>query len=225
MINWIIFDAMGVIFVEGDDVTRHLVTFIQERNIINSTINSTMPIPREKIYEVYRRASIGEINSREFWEDVGLGNEYPDIDKMYLDSRSDFDKDFVPIVRSLSRKYGIGLLSNDIGEWSAYLRKKFSIDFFDVTIVSGDVRCRKPDIKIFERFLKDSGASADECIFIDDRNSNLVVAHSMGMKTVHFVRKDIKHDYIDLKSDFLPNERIGSFGELEGAIERIRVCC
>lgn len=205
MIKWIIFDAMGVIFTEGEDVYNFLIPFIQERN----------PISKDEIYAVYRKANLGEISSREFWEDVGLGHEYPQIETRYLDSKSDLDADFVPVARVLSKKYGIGLLSNDISEWSAYLRNKFSINFFDVVVVSGDVHYRKPDIQIFSRFLKDANTRTEECIFIDDRINNLITAQSIGMKTVHFVRRDEK-------SDFVPDGRITSFGQLEDAIERIR---
>src|SRR3990167_1617898 len=109
MIKWIIFDAMGVVFTEGDDVRNILIPFVQERN----------PISKDEIYTVYRRANLGEISSREFWEDVGLGYKYPEIETMYLDSRSDLDAGFVPVARALSKKYGIGLLSNDISKWSA----------------------------------------------------------------------------------------------------------
>ena len=159
MIKWIVFDAMGVIFTEGEDVYNFLIPFIQERN----------PISKDEIYAVYRKANLGEISSREFWEDVGLGHEYPQIETRYLDSKSDLDADFVPVARVLSKKYGIGLLSNDISEWSAYLRNKFSINFFDVVVVSGDVHYRKPDLQIFSRFLKDANTYTEECIF-----SNLI---------------------------------------------------
>lgn len=205
MIKWIIFDAMGVVFTEGEDVHNILIPFVQKRN----------PMSKEDIYDIYRRANLGEISSKEFWEDVGLGHEYPQIETTYLDSRTDIDHGFVPVARSLSKKYGIGLLSNDISEWSVYLRNKFSINLFDVVVVSGDIRYRKPDLQIFARFLKDAKACTEECIFIDDRIRNLIAAQSIGMKTVYFAR-------IDEKSDFVPDGRITSFEQLEDVIERIR---
>ena len=184
-------------------------SLVQERN----------PISKDEIYTVYRRANLGEISSREFWEDVGLGYKYPEIETVYLDSRSDLDAGFVPVARSLSKKYGIGLLSNDISKWSAYLRNKFSIDFFDVVVVSSDVYCRKPDPPIFAHFLKDAKTYTEECIFIDDRSSNLIIAQSIGMKTIHFARRDEKRDE---KSDFVPDGCITSFQQLEDTIEKIR---
>lgn len=204
MIKWIIFDAMGVIFTEGDDGNKYLVPFVQKRN----------PISQDEIYVEFRRAIIGEISSKEFWKNVGLGLEYPQIETTYLESRSDLDIGFIPIARSLSKKYRIGLLSNDISEWSTYLRNKFSIDFFDEVVVSGDVYCRKPDLPIFKHFLDKTSVNADQCIFIDDRNINLMSAHSIGMKTIYFYRREEK-------SDFTPDGFISSFDQLEDAIERI----
>lgn len=206
MIKWIIFDAMGVIFTESDDIHNILIPFVQQRN----------PISQEYIYDVYRRASVGEIGPREFWEDVGLGYKYPMIEATYLDSRSDLDTGFAPVARLLSKKYCIGLLSNDISQWSAYLRNKFSIDFFDVVIISSDVYCRKPDPPIFAHFLKNAKAYTEECIFIDDRIRNLIAAQSIGMRTIHFVRRDEKYD-------FVPDGRITSFEQLEDTIEKIRL--
>jgi putative hydrolase of the HAD superfamily len=205
MIKWIIFDAMGVIFTESDDVHNILIPFIQKRS----------PISKDKIYTTYRRAGIGEISSNEFWEDVGLGYKYPQIEAMYLDSRSDIDSGFVPVARALSKKYGIGLLSNDISKWSTYLRNKFSIDFFDVVVISSDVYCRKPDPPIFAHFLKYAKTHTEECIFIDDRISNLITAQSIGMKTIHFARREEQ-------SEFIPDGRITSFGQLEDTIEKIQ---
>ncbi len=205
MIKWIIFDEMGVVFTESDDIHNILIPFIQKRN----------PISKDKIYTAYRRASIGEISSHEFWEDVGLGYAYPRIETTYLDSRSDLDSGFVSVARALSKKYGIGLLSNDISKWSSYLRNKFSIDFFDVVIISSDVYCRKPDPPIFAHFLKDAKTHTEECIFIDDRISNLITAQSIGMKTIHFARRDEK-------SEFVPDGHITSFEQLEGMIEKIQ---
>ncbi len=43
------------------------------------------------------------------------------------------------------------LLSNDVSEWSAYITEYYQLNpFFKHKIVSGDVKCRKPDKKIYE---------------------------------------------------------------------------
>jgi putative hydrolase of the HAD superfamily len=79
----------------------------------------------------------------------------------------------------LHEKFKIGMLSNNVGDWSRFLRKHFELDFFDATVISGDVLFRKPDRKIFEKFLDTSGAKPEECVFIDDRKKNLETAASI----------------------------------------------
>jgi HAD superfamily hydrolase (TIGR01509 family) len=83
------------------------------------------------------------------------------------------------VAQRLRGQYKIGMLSNDVGDWSRYLRKRFGLDFFDAVVISGDVNCRKPDRKIFEKFLEKAGVKPEECIFIDDRKKNLEVAASI----------------------------------------------
>ncbi len=61
------FDVMGVIFEVGDDTNDLLVPYIQK---IDSEIS------KEKINEVYIKASLGKISSRQFWCELGFVNGY-----------------------------------------------------------------------------------------------------------------------------------------------------
>jgi putative hydrolase of the HAD superfamily len=205
MTSWVVFDAMGVVFTVCDDTNDLLVPFIRERN---------PGISREEINEIYIRASLGQIASRRLWEEVGLGGQYPEIETTYLDTWLTLDPEFVPVARALSERFSLGLLSNDLSEWSAYLRDRFSLGFLDAVIISGDAGCRKPSPEIYERFLTGAGAPAEECVFIDDKLKNLAAAAALGMKTIRFARQPDE-------SDFEPDATIGSFGRLEEAIDRL----
>jgi putative hydrolase of the HAD superfamily len=202
MLKWIIFDVMGVIFTVGDDTNDLLVPFIQESN---------PHISRETINAAYLRASLGQISSRQFWNEVGL-HEYPQIEKAYLDSRLTLDPGFKSMAKRLQKHFHLGLLSNDVSEWSVYLRKRHRLDFFPTVVISGDVGCRKPDPRIYQYFLNRAGAKAQECVFVDDRCKNLIAAKKLGMKTIRFVRDEIE------EPDFNPDGRIFSFSELAPAI-------
>ena len=57
---------------------------------------------------------------------------------------------------------------------------------FDVISVSGAVGSRKDQPMIFERTLEAVNLPADDCIFIDNTASNLIVPAQMGMKTFFF---------------------------------------
>jgi len=61
---------------------------------------------------------------------------------------------------------------------------------FGTTIVSGDVKLVKPDIKIYETFLSQSGLAAQDCVFVDDKRENTDGAIAAGMDAIHFTGAD-----------------------------------
>lgn len=201
--EWIVFDAMGVVYTASDDVSNLLWPFITRHN---------PQTDKKSFIEAYVRVSLGSISCREFWEMVGLGRRYPEIERDYLDTMLTLDSEFKPVAQRLRERYKIGMLSNDVGDWSRHLRKRFEIDFFDTAVISGDVQCRKPDPRIFEKFLEETGARPEECHFIDDRKKNLEEAASIGFKTIWFHR-------IEDDSEFHAEKEISSFSQLEQAIK------
>ncbi len=204
--EWIIFDAMGVIFEIGDDLNELLVPFVQKR---------CSGISREEIDRYYTSATLGEITAEHFWEKVGLGDNYPAIETEYLASCPVIDPLFMSTIEQLKRKFKFGLLSNDLSTWSKYLRRSFDLDdLFDVVIISADVGLRKPDSKIYSLLLDQLPVPASSCIYIDDRNKNLKIASSLGFTTIRFVREG---DIVNFK----PDEEITSFDQLSAVIERI----
>jgi putative hydrolase of the HAD superfamily len=205
-IQWIIFDVMGVIFEVGDDTSELLIPFIQKRNPDSA---------KELIYQIYLKASLGEITSPEFWQKLGFGKDYPEIEKNYLDTCLTVDSEFIPIAEQLAKQYSLGILSNDIGDWSKFLRRKFELDrLFNATIISGDVGYRKPDKKIYEILLDQIRTPASSCILIDDRLKNLQPAAELGFKTVRFIRETSNHP-------FSPDFEIKSFFQLPRIVKLI----
>ncbi|VVB97505.1 Phosphoglycolate phosphatase [uncultured archaeon] len=201
--KWIIFDVMGVIFEVGDITNDLLVPFIQKRN---DTISA------EKINEMYLRASLGEISSFDFWKELGFRSEYPEIEREYLDAYLTIDPDFIETARTLVKNYYLAMLSNDVKEWSAYLRAKFDLNsLFKIIIISGEVGYRKPDKRIYNILLERIQSSPSNCVFIDDRAKNLLAASEMGIKTIRFIRED---------GYFPAGFEISSFAELPRVIER-----
>ncbi|MHB8731383.1 MAG: HAD family hydrolase [bacterium] len=62
--------------------------------------------------------------------------------------------------------------------------------WFDVVIVSGDVRSTKPDPRIYRLCLGRLDAEPAGALFVDDREENVAAAARLGMPTVHFVGDD-----------------------------------
>lgn len=207
----VIFDAMGVIFTIGDDTNDLLVPFIKNYN---------QDITREEVNQYYMEASKGEISSKDFWKSVGLKIEFngKNIEKEYLDTCLTLDEKFIEIARNLKKEYIIAILSNDVREWSEYLRIKHGLnEVVDYSIISGDVGVRKADEKIYKIALDKIGVEATDCVFIDDRDKNLIPALKLGMNVIKFDREGERK----IKSEIDNVKRINSFSQLYSKLKLI----
>ena len=91
----------------------------------------------------------------------------------------------------LGRLHRQGTPLYGLTNWSAetfpFAQERFSfLQKFNGITVSGEVRLAKPDPKIYHRMLSDFSLKAEECIFVDDRSDNIMVARDLGFQTVHF---------------------------------------
>ncbi|GAB4541069.1 MAG: HAD-IA family hydrolase [Anaerolineales bacterium] len=106
----------------------------------------------------------------------------------WLDSIEGEISGTVEILRALKEQrlplYG---LSNWSMETFPMTRKMFPFfEWFDGVILSGEVKCVKPEPRIFELCLAMTQKAARECIFIDDSLPNIHAAQTMGFDALHF---------------------------------------
>lgn len=180
MREWLVFDVMGVIFTVGDDTNELLVPYVQK---------FAPSLTSDEINQAYLEASLGKVASCGFWKTLGLGERYPQIEQDYLESQLTLDADFPAVAPKLQKDYHLALLSNDVSEWSAYLRKKYDLNqYFEEIVISGDVGLRKPDRAIYELLLRRLQCRPENSVFIDDRQKNLIPAMRAGMRTIQFKR-------------------------------------
>ena len=90
--KWILLDAMGVVYKTGDDTNDLLIPFIQSKN---HSIN------RHLIQSLYLDASLGKISSEKFWELLGFKDQYPEIEKYYLDNYILLDDEISGVFRKV----------------------------------------------------------------------------------------------------------------------------
>ena len=184
----IILDMYGVIVKQtGDD----FVPYVQQ----------TFPnVSADEIYEPWFRANVGETSSLEVWKAIGFQGDLETIEKEYLDTIELADG-FMEFVEKAQTQYKLAILSNDSSRWSRYLREKFNINrYFDVISVSGDLKIKKPDERIFSLTLEKLGVSAEECIYVDDRRRNLGAANKVGMHPVLFNSRNVSCECISVHS-------------------------
>lgn len=109
---------------------------------------------------------------REHWEESIQGPIQPTLD----------------ILSRLKRAgYPLYALSNWSAETYQLIRPRYDFfDWFDCILVSGEARVAKPDPRIYTIFLERIRRKAEECLFIDDSESNVQAAQQLGFQVVRF---------------------------------------
>lgn len=83
--------------------------------------------------------------------------------------------------------YKVYMLSNTNEEHWRYIEKNFFpesvTNYFDGVYMSQVLGMAKPDKRVFEHVLKDIGAEAEECLYVDDTPSNCEAAACLGLHT------------------------------------------
>ena len=138
--------------------------------------------------KLFTRAANGEMTSDEFLTQLGFQDpQYHMVN--YIDNFLHLDQGFREFAERYSTKYDFVLLSNDVSEWSAWITEHHDLDqYFTHKIVSGDVKCRKPDRKIYEIALEKAGKKPEECCFVDNSVKNLITAAELGIEPILFNR-------------------------------------
>ena len=193
----ILLDMYGVIVKQtGDD----FVPYVQQ----------TFPeLDPEKIIKAWNNADMGEWSSLEIWATVGFQGDLEKIERNYLDT-IELNDGFLDFIKAVRNKYNLAIISNDSSRWSKYLREKFNINqYFDVISISGDLKIRKPDERIFRLTIEKLAVDAAECLYVDDRRGYLGAANRLGMNTILFnsrnvpYKGDVVHNFEELMSRVL----------------------
>lgn len=178
----IILDMYGVIVKQtGDD----FVPYVQQ------TFPNLKP---EEIRKPWDKANIGEWTSLELWAAVGFQDDLEKIEKDYLDTIK-LNDGLLEFIKAVRMKYKLAIISNDSSRWSKYLREKFNIDqYFDVISISGDLKIRKPDERIFRHTIEKLAVKAEECLYIDDRRGYLEAAKRVGMNAILLNSRNVPYE-------------------------------
>ena len=97
-------------------------------------------------------------------------------------------KENVSVLKKLKEKYPLYGLTNWSSELIDIAYKRFDFfKLFDGIVVSGDEKLIKPDPKLYDVLLNRFNIQANESLFIDDNEQNIVTARKMGFHTIHFI--------------------------------------
>ncbi|HSB66242.1 MAG TPA: HAD family phosphatase [Anaerolineales bacterium] len=145
--------------------------------------------------ETARKASQGEIGVALHWQAVGqaLGiapEEMPSfLDKYW--SADDVNWKLLDYIRSLHPRFKVGLLSNAWDDLRQTMHQRWNIDrFFDVMVISAEVKLVKPDPRIFHLAVERLQVQPSEAVFVDDMPENVEAAKREGLLSIQYEELD-----------------------------------
>lgn len=161
-----------------------------------SYVQETFPaLTQAEIYAVWDRADMGEISSLEVWRELGFQGDIEKREREFLDTLEVNQGFYEFAARAREQQYSLAILSNDSSRWSRYIRDKFDLNrYFDVIHISGDLKMKKPDLRIFELTARKLGVPAGDCVYVDDRRKNLAAARAVGMVAVLFNTRGVPYE-------------------------------
>lgn len=151
----------------------------------------------------WKRIDLGEIDNNEAIRIINErhNNKYKDLTEEFWHNwykAQDINENIVAIAKKLKDKgYNIYVLSNMANATYNYFKR---IDFFKLCngiIISAQEHIKKPDERIFKILLERYNLEAEECLFIDDDDTNrsYETANKLGI----LGRRVIPNDCNDIK--------------------------
>jgi len=183
--RYIILDAMGVIFLQEDDLREVFMPYLGKHALLFGEGCNKYQL----IESTYHRLTLGEINSEQFFRSLNIAQ--PDLGFLL---QVTLDPAFHGFISKLRKSHRIAVLSNDSQEWVNFRNPQFGLPtLVDPYITSSLLGARKPDRKAYEKTCWLLGAKPQDCICVDNLESNLRPAHELGMRVILF-RRDNKID-------------------------------
>lgn len=180
MIITIVFDFAGV---------------ISKRNffpVVAENLGKKYGIPKEKILENLSthvlKYVLGEESTEDFWNKTCKEFNIPYDDFVNIFSSAyELNFEMIELIKKLKEKYEIFLLSDNFNALSQILRKEENLEgLFLKMYFSDEMHLIKEDEKAFLHMLSDTHKKAEECVFVDDKEMNLLEPRKIGMKTILF---------------------------------------
>lgn len=193
MIRGIIFDCFGVLY--GGSLT-YLASLAPENR-------------RKEVYDINSAKDYGYITDAECRAQIGeiigkSADEVADIImQKHLPNEALFD--YIP---QLKDTYKIGLLSNIGDHMFDTLFDEKRRQLFDEVMLSYQEGIAKPNPVIFTMMAERMGLAPDECVMIDDLESNCDGAEIAGMHSIQHTTNDVTQGLLDdLLSTELPAQK------------------
>lgn len=180
MIKTIFFDFDGVLTTDG-----------KGSGITCKNIQKEIPdVPYEKILQCYRVHHLDVLTGKkshsntwdEFCTCIGTPLNISVLHNAFKDTPKNMQ--MFDLVQKLHKNYKVGIITDNGAERLDILTKEMELDvLFDNIIVSARTGGTKHEPDIFMKALKSVECTANECVFIDNDQKNLIVPAELGFHT------------------------------------------
>lgn len=176
----IMIDLGGVYFTEG-------------KSIAAKKISRKLKIGEGKVYEALKSSPYreGRISSEKFWQGISkklrIAHDKTKGIAMLWHSSYKPNKGMKALVRKLSKKNKIAILSGNIPERVEFLNNKYKfLNDFHESHFSFNYGVTKPDVRLFRKAMLKMKAKPRDCIVVDDMKEFLSAVKKTGAKTILF---------------------------------------
>jgi putative hydrolase of the HAD superfamily len=152
----------------------------------------------------------GLINEDKFWMEFSdtMGRVVPEkceekIRKMYKD-KFVFSPEVIELIKKLKREgFRLSILSNMFPYQVETIKEMGGCSLFDDIFFSCEKKLKKPNLEFYELAIKEMDVKPQECLFVDDKEENILPAEKLGMKTVLAKKQEqiVKDVWAIIKSD------------------------
>lgn len=180
MITTLIFDFAGVV------TTEKCFPAIAQK--ISEKCRVDKETVEKRLYADEIKYCLGKETTEVFWKRTMKGLPVPlkEFTSIFA-SWYELNKEVAAIIKKLKEKYHVILLSDNFDAMSGALRKdKRLTELFERMYFSNELHLSKHDEHIFKKVLEKENKKPDECLFIDDKQANVVLAKKVGMEGIVF---------------------------------------
>jgi putative hydrolase of the HAD superfamily len=215
MIKAITFDLWDTVFIDDTDEPKReaagrATKAVERRELVKQFVNKHKEVSQEEVNAAYNAQDAA---FRKAWHDQhvtwsvkerieivlkGLNvtlpeDELAELVLLHEKMELEFKPNFVPgvheAIKTLSKKYKLGVISDAIFSPGRSLRKLLEseglLQYFSTFVFSDEVPCSKPHECVFNAAKEGLGVEFNEIVHIGDREHNDILGpEKMGMKSI-----------------------------------------
>lgn len=212
MIKAIFFDLDGVLTTDAKG------SLTMSKNLCEMVPGLSVQEVLDSYREDIEALNMGRISMNDVWKKMCATFKIPESAAVLNDMMRKSPKNdaMFDLVRSLSGKYRLGIITDNSRERMKILNADMQLnELFDPIIISAVEHASKNDgsTTIFDAALRKAACKADETVFIDNQEKNLVTPAKMGMRIywhddekndVSALRATLRDFGVDLPIVFIP---------------------